>query len=59
MLCQLKIDGAPFEFDLQGDFFWGQDEVLFREGNNAIAKNNQDHGADEFRQKRGHSIGLG
>jgi hypothetical protein len=37
MLCQLKIDGAPFEFDLQGDFFWGQDEVLFREGDNAIA----------------------
>lgn len=29
--CQIFIDDQPFEFQVEGDFFWGQDEVLFDE----------------------------
>ena len=28
---KLRIDGRSFEYDLQGDFSWGPDEVLYRE----------------------------
>lgn len=27
--CRIFIDNEPFEFAVQGDFFWGEDEVLF------------------------------
>lgn len=29
MLCKLYIDEQPFQFKVEGDFFWGKDEVLF------------------------------
>ena len=29
---KLLIDGRSYEYDLHGDFSWGADEVLYREG---------------------------
>ncbi len=28
MLCQLTIDQVPYSFELEGDFFWGENEIL-------------------------------
>jgi len=36
--CHLYLDGEPFNFEVNGDFFWGEDEVLFEEKNNVISK---------------------
>lgn len=36
--CHLYLDGEPFNFEVNGDFFWGADEVLFEEKNNVISK---------------------
>jgi hypothetical protein len=37
-LCQIYIDGKQFEFQVEGDFFWGEDTLLFEEKNNVISK---------------------
>ncbi|MFT4033693.1 MAG: phytanoyl-CoA dioxygenase family protein [Siphonobacter sp.] len=34
--CQMTIDGQPFSFEIEGEFFWGKDEVLFEVKNNVI-----------------------
>ena len=36
--CSLYLDEEPFSFDVEGEFFWGKDEVLFEEKNNVISK---------------------
>ena len=36
--CHLYLDGEPFNFDVNGKFFWGEDEVLFEENDNVISK---------------------
>lgn len=35
--CELYIDEESFSFDVEGDFFWGEDEVLFEEKGNVIS----------------------
>jgi ectoine hydroxylase-related dioxygenase (phytanoyl-CoA dioxygenase family) len=37
MECQVKIDGKPFNFQIEGDFFWGKNEVLYDADDNVIA----------------------
>ena len=34
----LLIDNKAFEFEVEGDFFWGKDELLFERENNIISK---------------------
>lgn len=36
--CKLYIDNKPFEFNVEGDFFWGKNELLYKEENNVISK---------------------
>ncbi|MFD0965052.1 phytanoyl-CoA dioxygenase family protein [Pseudofulvibacter geojedonensis] len=36
--CRVYIDKEPFEFEVEGDFFWGKDETLFQKENNVISK---------------------
>lgn len=38
MLCRVTIDREPFEFELDGTFFWGNPECIFPIQNNAISK---------------------
>lgn len=37
-ICKLHIDGSPFEFEVEGEFSWGANEMLFVEENNVISK---------------------
>lgn len=37
-VCKLLIDNSEYEFAVKGDFFWGKDEVLYRENDNVISK---------------------
>lgn len=37
-MCKIYIDKSPFEFEVEGDFFWGKNEVLFAK-NDAVLKN--------------------
>lgn len=37
-VCKVLIDGKAFEFDVTGDFFWGENEVLFQKDDNVLAK---------------------
>ncbi|WP_299890755.1 phytanoyl-CoA dioxygenase family protein [uncultured Lacinutrix sp.] len=36
--CQLIIDKEPYSFEVEGDFFWGNEELLFKKENNIISK---------------------
>ena len=36
--CRLKIDGDVFEFDVAGDFFWGENKILYERENSVISK---------------------
>lgn len=36
--CSLYIDNRPFEFKVQGDFFWGPQELLYTMEDNIISK---------------------
>ena len=36
--CNLNIDGIPYGFEVEGDFFWGEDQLLFQTENNVISK---------------------
>jgi len=37
MRCFVTIDGKEFSFEVDGDFFWGKDEILYNPTNNAIS----------------------
>ncbi len=36
--CELHIDSKPFQFEVEGEFSWGNPELLFVEENNVISK---------------------
>lgn len=36
--CSLFIDNEPYQFDVEGTFFWGKNELLFKKENNIISK---------------------
>ena len=36
--CDLFIDGEPYAFEVEGDFFWGKEELLFKQEDNVISK---------------------
>lgn len=36
MICKLYIDEKPFQFEVEGDFFWGKDEVLFLKNDSVL-----------------------
>lgn len=36
--CLLNIDNEPYSFQVEGDFFWGNDELLFNENDSLISK---------------------
>lgn len=38
MKCNLNIDNKPFSFDVEGEFFWGNDEVLFTKDSDSIVE---------------------
>lgn len=35
--CKLTIDNQPFEFEVEGDFFWGKPELLYPLKNNILS----------------------
>lgn len=37
-ICSLFIDNEPYEFEVEGDFFLGEDKLLFKHENNIISK---------------------
>lgn len=37
MECNVKIDNKPFNFQIEGDFFWGNDQVLYYDNDNVIS----------------------
>lgn len=37
-ICQLYIDNKPFQFKVEGDFFWGKPELLYPEEDNVLSK---------------------
>ena len=39
-ICKLNIDNQPFSFNVQGDFFWGEEKQMFIKENNIISKTN-------------------
>ena len=36
--CELKIDGKPYSLPVEGEFFWGKDELLFPTEDSLISK---------------------
>lgn len=36
--CTLFLDKKPFEFKVEGNFFWGEDKLLFQPEDNVISK---------------------
>ena len=38
--CCLIIDGMKFQFQVEGDFFWGKDKLLYKKENSVISKTN-------------------
>lgn len=38
--CTLFLDNQPFEFSVEGNFFWGEKEVLFEKEDSVISKVN-------------------
>lgn len=37
-LCQLYIDDKQFQFNVEGDFFWGEEKLLYKDDDNIISK---------------------
>jgi hypothetical protein len=37
-ICSLYIDNQPFEFKVEGDFFWGKKKLLYEEKDNVLSK---------------------
>ena len=37
-ICKIFIDDKPFEFKVDGDFFWGKPELLYQEEDNILSK---------------------
>jgi ectoine hydroxylase-related dioxygenase (phytanoyl-CoA dioxygenase family) len=37
MQCQLTIDGQSHQYQIEGDFFWGEDQVLFEKDADTLA----------------------
>ncbi|WP_179022473.1 phytanoyl-CoA dioxygenase [Winogradskyella forsetii] len=37
-ICKLFIDNKPFEFKVEGNFFWGQPELLYPQKDNVLSK---------------------
>jgi ectoine hydroxylase-related dioxygenase (phytanoyl-CoA dioxygenase family) len=36
--CSLYLDETPYEFKVEGDFFWGKEELLYTESDSVISK---------------------
>ncbi|WP_179348186.1 phytanoyl-CoA dioxygenase family protein [Winogradskyella pacifica] len=36
--CKIFIDNQPFEFKVEGDFFWGKPELLYPQEDNVLSK---------------------
>jgi hypothetical protein len=36
--CSLFIDNQPFEFKVEGDFFWGEQKLLYPKNDNVLSK---------------------
>ena len=36
--CHIHIDNEPFQFEVEGSFFWGENEQLCKMENNVISK---------------------
>ncbi|MBU2927352.1 phytanoyl-CoA dioxygenase family protein [Winogradskyella psychrotolerans] len=36
--CKLFIDNKPFEFKVEGDFFWGEPKLLYQQHDNVLSK---------------------
>ena len=37
-ICSLYIDNEPFQFKVEGDFFWGKPELLYPKDDNVLSK---------------------
>ncbi|MEO1033101.1 MAG: phytanoyl-CoA dioxygenase family protein [Bacteroidota bacterium] len=37
-ICSLYIDNEPYEFKVEGDFFWGKPELLYPKKDNVLSK---------------------
>lgn len=37
-ICKIFIDNEPYEFKVKGDFFWGEDKLLFKKRDSVISK---------------------
>jgi len=37
-ICNLYIDSEPYSFEVDGDFFWGEETLLFKPEGNVISK---------------------
>ena len=46
-LCSLYIDNEPFQFKVEGDFFWGKQELLYPKDDNVLS--NVDWEKDGYR----------
>lgn len=36
-ICKVYIDQQPFEFEVEGDFFWGENKTLFQKNGNVLS----------------------
>ncbi|SFN94937.1 Phytanoyl-CoA dioxygenase (PhyH) [Bizionia echini] len=36
--CRIYIDEKPYEFNVKGQFFWGQEELLYNKANSVLSK---------------------
>lgn len=37
-ICKVYIDKQPFEFEVEGNFFWGKEEMLYQKEGNVLSK---------------------
>ncbi|WP_204346399.1 phytanoyl-CoA dioxygenase family protein [Psychroserpens algicola] len=37
-VCELFLDGEGYQFEVEGDFFWGESKLLFKTEDNVISK---------------------
>ena len=37
-ICSLYIDNEPYQFKVEGDFFWGKEELLYKREDNVLSK---------------------
>ncbi len=42
-ICHLYLDGASYDFKVEGDFFWGEEELLYKEKDSVISKTSWSH----------------